>query len=139
MNCIKMSAIVPRQGRVIKEAPDVYKRQEYGRSQEKDYLYHMHTALQIARTSYDRESLLLDEDSWDRIAAGADAFFPYFYELLEEGRSIDAIPMIEIYTPKKRDVQRRKTFYIHEELLLQQYVLNELLSSGVHLSLIHIL
>ncbi|OUQ28335.1 hypothetical protein B5E77_03325 [Lachnoclostridium sp. An131] len=106
--------------------------EEYGRSQEKDYLYHMHTALQIARTSYDRESLLLDEDSWDRIAAGADAFFPYFYELLEEGRSIDAIPMIEIYTPKKRDVQRRKTFYIHEELLLQQYVLNELLSSGVH-------
>ena len=106
--------------------------EEYGRTQEKEYLYHMHTALQIARTSHDRESLLLDEDSWDRIAAGADAFFPYFYGLLEEGKSIDTIPMIEIYTPKKKDVQRRKTLYIHEELLLQQYVLNELLSPGIH-------
>ena len=104
--------------------------QEYTYEKEKNYLFHMHTALEIVRTGYQREPLFLDEETWDRIAVSADAFFHYLYELLKKGQSFKDIPMIEIWTPKKRGVQRRKSFYIHEEILLQQYVLNELLSRG---------
>ena len=104
--------------------------QEYTYEKEKDYLFHMHTALEIVRTGYQREPLFLDEETWDRIAVSADAFFHYLYELLKKRQSFKEIPMIEIWTPKKRGVQRRKSFYIHEEILLQQYVLNELLSRG---------
>lgn len=115
--------------RYVFEVGDV---QEYTNEKEKDYLFHMHTALQIARTSYQRENLLLDEDTWDRIAAGADAFFPYLYDLLSKKDSFKEIPMIEVMIPKKKGEQRRKSFYIHEETVLQQYVLNELLSRGNH-------
>ena len=95
----------------------------------------MRNALQIARTSYAREDIPLDEWTWDRIEVCADAFFVYFYDLLSNSslelnsRTIQ-IPMITAKVPKKWDAQRDKSLYCHEELVLQQYVLNELLSRG---------
>lgn len=96
---------------------------------EKNYYYQMQTALQIARTSYEREEVCLEEGSWDRIAFGADAFFDYLYHGLENDEKI-SIPLFSMMIPKKYDVQRKKQLYCHEELLLQQYVLNELLASS---------
>jgi hypothetical protein len=96
---------------------------------EKNYYYQMQTALQIVRTSYEREEVCLEEGSWDRIAFGADAFFDYLYHGLENDEKI-SIPLFSMMIPKKYDVQRKKQLYCHEELLLQQYVLNELLASS---------
>lgn len=95
----------------------------------KSFHYHMQTALQIARTSYGREEISLDESSWERIALGSDAVFEYLYESLKRHESIQ-IPMIMMKVPKKLGVPRRKALYCHEELVLQQYILNELLSEG---------
>lgn len=97
--------------------------------EEKDYQYRMQTALQIARTSYDREEVCLDQESWDRIAVGADAYFEYLRVELKNNEKIE-IPLFSMLIPKKLGVQRRKALYCHEELLIQQYVLNELLASG---------
>lgn len=109
--------------------------EKYCGEEKRDYLYHMRNALQIARTSYEREDIRLDEWTWDRIEICADAFFVHFYEDLlanELSPRTIQIPMIEAMTPKKLDVQRRKLIYCHEELVLQQYVLNELLSRGCY-------
>lgn len=95
----------------------------------KDYRYRMQTALQIARTSYEREELTLDESTWERIALGADVVFAYLYEGLSKQTHI-RIPMISMQVPKKKGVQRRKELCCHEELVQQQYVLNELLTAG---------
>ena len=91
-----------------------------------DAMYHFKTALQIAKTSYDRESLPLDQASWERILSCADAFFAFFRETFEEHRNIK-IPLLSIYYPKKLNEYRMKSVYIHERLILQQYILNELL------------
>jgi len=97
--------------------------------QEKDEHYRMQTALQIARASYDREEVCLDQETWDRIAVGADAFFEYLRAGLKNNEKI-AIPLFYMLIPKKIGVQRRKALYCHEELLVQQYVLDELLASS---------
>lgn len=99
--------------------------------EEKDYRYQMQTALQIARTSYERENVPLDTTTWERIALGADAFFDYLYEMLKREETIP-IPMITMQVPKKLEETRKKAMCCQEELLLQQYVLNELLSRGEH-------
>lgn len=97
----------------------------------RNYHYQMQTALEIARTGYERQEIRLDDATWERIALGADAFFDYLYELLEKCETIP-IPMLTMQVPKKLGVTRKKSMYCHEELLLQQYVMNELLSRGGH-------
>ncbi len=99
----------------------------------KDDFSYMRTALQVARTSYLREQLTLDQWSWDRVGQSADVLFPYLQDLLNKvtPESID-VPMISIQVPKKKDAYRTKKLYIHEELLLQQYVLNVMLGRGHH-------
>lgn len=99
--------------------------------EEKDYQYQMHTSLQIARTSYDREEVPLDDTTWERIALSADAFFDYLYVMLKN-REVISVPMITMQVPKKLMITRKKAMCCHEELLLQQYVLNELLTRGGH-------
>ena len=91
--------------------------------------YQFQTALQIARTSYEREALPLDELSWERIQACADAFFTYFEETLGEGNTL-RIPLLTMRFPKKLGEARTKSIYVHERLILQQYVLNEMLGEG---------
>lgn len=95
-----------------------------------EYTYHMQNAMQIVRTSYDREDITLDDWTWERIAASADVFFPYLYESFRRKEQGLKQPLIRLMAPKKLDKQRPKSMYIHEQLLAQQYVLNELLSSG---------
>lgn len=95
-----------------------------------EYTYHMQNALQIVRTSYDREDITLDDWTWERIAASADVFFPYLYESFRKKEQGLKQPLIRLMAPKKLDKRRPKSMYIHEQLLAQQYVLNELLSSG---------
>ena len=91
--------------------------------------YQFQTALQIARTSYEREALPLDELSWDRIQACADAFFTYFEEILREGNTL-RIPLLTMRLPKKLGEERMKSIYVHERLILQQYVLNVAFANG---------
>ena len=86
-------------------------------------------AMQLARTSYDKESLPLDDASWNRIAACADAFFKYFQELFENNQHIDT-PLLSMYFPKKAGEERKKAIFIHERLIMQQYILDELLGVG---------
>ncbi len=105
---------IPNKGKAIK-------------TEQKDHHFQMMTALQIARTSYEREDITLEGSAWERIGFGADAFFDYFYQGLCKGEKI-GIPMITMQLPKKLGVQRLKALYCHEELVLQQYVMNELLS-----------
>lgn len=91
--------------------------------------YRFQTALQIARTSYEREALPLDELSWERIQSCADAFSTYFEETLREGNTLK-IPLLTMCFPKKLGEERTKSIYVHERLVLQQYVLNEMLGEG---------
>ncbi len=86
-------------------------------------------ALQVAHTSYEREALPLDELTWRRIQACADAFFSYFREVLQRGNTLN-IPLLTMQFPKKTNEERKKSIYIHERLILQQYVLNEMLGEG---------
>lgn len=95
-----------------------------------EFNYHMQSALQIARTSYDREEITLDDWTWERIAAATDVFFPLFYNVLRERDKAVKLPLIRLMVPKKLGEQRAKSMYIHEQLLMQQYVMNELLSTG---------
>lgn len=91
--------------------------------------YQFLTALQMASTSYEREALPLDELSWERIQTCADTFFTFFTERLCAGEHL-RIPLLAMYFPKKIGEERMKALYIHERLILQQYVLNELLGKG---------
>lgn len=86
-------------------------------------------AARLAKASYDKESLPLDCVSWDRIDACADAFFQYFQELFSQGEHIH-VPLLTMCFPKKIGEERKKAMFIHERLIMQQYILNELLSLG---------
>lgn len=86
----------------------------------------MNHALQIAKNSYLKEEVPIDEFTWERIQLCGDAFFPYFIDLLKNSKNIE-LPMIAINLPKKKSEYRLKALYSHEQLIMQQYVLNELL------------
>ncbi|MCI9584129.1 MAG: hypothetical protein HFG46_10720 [Clostridium sp.] len=94
-----------------------------------EHLAHFQMAVSLARAGYDKELLPLDDRSWSRIEDGADAFFSYFQELFEQGKHIGA-PLLRMRFPKKTGEEREKAMYIHESLIMQQYILNELLSVG---------
>ena len=49
-----------------------------------------------------------------------------------KNREVISVPMITMQVPKKLMITRKKAMCCHEELLLQQYVLNELLTRGGH-------
>ena len=90
-------------------------------------------AILIARDSYLREELHLDDFTWDRIQYCADAFIPYFSSIIDpKNKNYKSyenmkIPMFSAKIPKNSDEFRLKALYSHEQLILQQYVLNELL------------
>lgn len=107
--------------RVDKETSD--------RQLEPDNLSGFQRALQIAKMSYDKEELPLDDVSWNRIATCADAFFKYFQELFEKKQHIET-PLLTMRFPKRLGEEREKAIYIHERLIMQQYILDELLGTG---------
>lgn len=98
----------------------------------------MQNALEVSRNSYKKEILSLDDYTWDRILMGADAFYEYFISLLKKGEHLH-IPLLTMYYPKNKENDRIKSIYIHEELILQQYVLNELLGIDLDMEYEHLI
>lgn len=92
----------------------------------KDFLSSMQNAVELAKNSYKKEILSLDDYTWDRILMGADAFYEYFIDCLKHKIHLH-IPLLSMNLPKNKTDNRKKLIYIHEQLIMQQYVLNELL------------
>ncbi len=89
-------------------------------------------ALEMARTGYRQEPMALDDASWDRLSAGIELVGRYFDELLPNLRQIPPTqPLLAFYAPKDVEQDRLKALPDHEELLLQHYLLNELLQEEV--------
>ncbi|AKA69329.1 CHC2 zinc finger domain-containing protein [Clostridium scatologenes] len=86
----------------------------------------MQNAVEVSKNSYKKEILPLDEYTWDRISMGADAFYEYFIYCLQENIHLK-VPLLTMYYPKNKENNRKKSIYIHEQLIMQQYILNELL------------
>lgn len=86
----------------------------------------MNHALQVAQKSYKADDLPIDSFTWDRIQQCADAFYPFFHKSFKMKETVKA-PMLAINTPKKSEEYRLRTLFSHENLILQQYLLNELL------------
>ncbi len=90
-------------------------------------------ALEMARTGYKQESLPLDDASWDRLSAGIELVGRHFDRMLPGLRSMPpAQPLLAFSTPKDEEQDRLKALPDHEELLLQHYLLNELLREDVY-------
>lgn len=83
-------------------------------------------ALKLAHSSAQRRELPIDEVSWTRLEIAADVTLPYMIELLRQ-RSGPQEPFIATYVPKPNGSLRLKALPAPEELILQQYVLVELL------------
>lgn len=92
----------------------------------KSFISSMQNAVEIARSSYKKEIVSLDDYTWDRILMGADAFYEYFSNCLIEGEHLK-VPLLTMNFPKSKVDNRKKSIYIHEQLIMQQYILNELL------------
>lgn len=92
----------------------------------KSYKAAFQIATEIARNSYLKEDVPIDEFTWTRIMYCADVFYDYFYKMLKKKEHL-RIPMLSIKMPKNYTEYRLKTLYSHEQLIMQQYVLNEIL------------
>ena len=89
-------------------------------------------ALEMARTGYQQEPMAQDDASWDRLLAGIELVGRVFDDLLPELRQMPpAQPLLAFNTPKDADQDRLKALPDHEELLLQHYLLNELLQEDI--------
>ncbi len=89
-------------------------------------------ALEMARTGYQQEPMALDDASWDRLSAGIELVGRTFDDLLSSPKEIaPARPLLAFCTPKDADQDRMKALPDHEELLLQHYLLNELLQEDI--------
>ena len=85
-------------------------------------------ALQIAQASAQRREFPLDEGSWDRLTAAADASLAHLKDLLaKDFADVESDPMLPVKVPKRPEEFRFKALPSPEILTLQQYVLNELL------------
>jgi len=83
-------------------------------------------ALTVARVSNQRRELPVDEGSWNRIDKASDVYHLFFKDILKEGLHIE-LPMVATLIPKGIDDYRLKAIPCNESLVLQQYILNELL------------
>lgn len=89
-------------------------------------------ALEMARTSYRQEPMAQDDASWDRLLAGIELVGRTFDDLLPNLRQMPPVrPLLAFNTPKDADQDRLKALPDHEELLLQHYLLNELLQEDI--------
>lgn len=94
-------------------------------------------ALEMARTGYQQEFMPIDTASWNRLHAGIDLIERYDNERLnahQENRQLlqSGAPFLGFYVPKDADTDRLKALPDHEVLLLQHYILNELLREGAY-------
>lgn len=86
----------------------------------------MQNAIYVAQSSYRKQEPPLDDYTWERILLCADIFNPYLLKMIG-GRSHQMEPRLSYYVPKRVGEYRLKSLYAHETLIMQQYMLNELL------------
>jgi DNA primase catalytic core len=84
-------------------------------------------AIQIARASTQRREFPVDDGSWDRMLAASDVVVPALAERLSHSHVESWEPMLAVTIPKRNGEKRLKALPCPEDLVLQQYVLNELL------------
>lgn len=84
-------------------------------------------AMLVARASTQRRELPVDEGSWIRILAANDVMRHVLSERLKSGNSEAWEPMVAVRIPKPNGNTRLKALPCPEDLVLQQYMLNELL------------
>jgi DNA primase catalytic core len=85
-------------------------------------------AMNIARTSSQRRELPTDSNGWHQLDIAADIALPYLAGLLENGDSANIVPMMSYPVPRLDGEFRKKAVPSNEVLLMQQYLLNELLT-----------
>jgi DNA primase catalytic core len=87
-------------------------------------------ALQVAQSSTQRREFPIDQGSWDRLQRTFGLVQFWMEEKLRNpqfGRSIQTEPMLAIKVPRPDKDFRNKALPCPEDLVLQQYMLNELL------------
>jgi DNA primase catalytic core len=87
-------------------------------------------ALQVAQASTQRREFPIDQGSWDRLQRTFGLIQFWMEEKLRNpqfGRSIQIEPMLAIKVPRQDKDYRNKALPCPEDLVLQQYMLNELL------------
>lgn len=88
-------------------------------------------AIEVAKSSYIMEETPLDESTWNRLFYTVDIFNEFFSDYFAKGNHLN-IPLISFDMPKKANEYRPKKMYCHEQLIMQQYVLNELLREDAY-------
>lgn len=83
-------------------------------------------AIRVAKASRQRREVPVDEGSWSRIEAALDVFLPYLCERLAK-KAGHIEPLMGVKLPKADGGVRLKALPCPEDLILQQYVLNDLL------------
>ncbi len=83
-------------------------------------------ALQLAQASTQRRELPVDESSWTRLKRAWDIVAPSFEEQLSSGSAAPE-PMVAVLVPRGDGDFRLKALPSPEDLILQQYLLYELL------------
>ncbi|MDR2410589.1 MAG: toprim domain-containing protein, partial [Bacteroidales bacterium] len=90
-------------------------------------------ALQVAQASTQRREFPIDQGSWDRLQQTFGLVQFWMEEKLcnpQFGRSIQTEPMLAIKVPRPDKYFRNKSLPCPEDLVLQQYMLNELLKEN---------
>jgi len=85
-------------------------------------------ALNIARTSSQRRELPTDSNGWHQLDIAADIALPYLAGLLANGKGACNGPLMSYPVPRLDGEFRTKAVPSNEVLLMQQYLLNELLT-----------
>lgn len=109
-----------------KETPTYSYKQGYS---DKTCLLH---AFQVALSSTQRREFPIDQGSWDRIQKTFDLAQYWMQEKLSSpvfGRDIQTEPMLAVRVPRQDSDYRDKALPCPEDLVLQQYLLDELLKS----------
>lgn len=83
-------------------------------------------AVLLAHASTQRRELPVDDGSWQRLQLAINAFVPYFKDLLATAAK-PVEPFVATVVPKSDGTFRFKALPAPEELVLQQYILVELL------------
>lgn len=86
-------------------------------------------AIHVARASTQRRELPVDDGSWDRLLATNDIVLPILMERLKRERAASWEPLVAVRIPKPNGETRLKALPCPEDLILQQYILSELLRS----------
>lgn len=89
-------------------------------------------AIQVAHCFSMRREFPVDLGSWERLLAASNISTHYLIELLKKGNDACNIePLLGTYAPKQSGDKRLKAIPCPEQLSIQHYLLNELLSGSI--------